>query len=469
MITIRWAAALCLPLILAATDSTARTAEEQAFVDVYRQLVEINTTLSQGSCTEAAQAMTDRLLAAGMPEQNVRVLVPAEWPRQGNMVAVIPGSSPEAGSMLLLAHIDVVEANPEDWERDPFKLIEENGRFYARGSVDDKAMASIFVDLLMRMSKSGYQPRRSIKLALTCGEETPNTFNGVRYLLAEHRDLIDADFALNEGAFGMVDETGRRLYNGVLAGEKTYQDFHLEIHNPGGHSSRPVPDNAIYRLAAALGRIAAFSFPIEFNDTTRRYFEQMADIEGGATGADLKAILADPPDPQALARVRQNPSFNSVLHTTCVATTMDAGHAPNALPQRASANVNCRIYPGRTQEEIRRTLIEVVADPDIAVTFAAPPEETSPPPPLTAEILAPIEAISQQMWPGVPVLPFMQAGATDGRFLTPAGIPTYSASGLFADPGKLYLHGLNEQIPVASLLESRDFLDRLVRAYAGGS
>ena len=462
------AAGLSLYLVSAATWPAGDTADQKAFVALYKQLVEINTTLSVGSCTQAAQAMAVQLKSAGIPDKNVHVIVPADWPKQGNLIATIPGNSPDARPILLLAHIDVVEANPTDWERDPFTLIEEDGYFFGRGTADDKAMAAVFVDVMMRMSRSGYRPERTIKLALTCGEETPNTFNGVSYLLAHHRDLIDAEFALNEGGFAIMDDAGNRIYNGIQAGEKTYQDYHLEIRNPGGHSSRPVQDNAIYRLAAALSRIASYSFPIEFNDTTRSYFERLSKMNNAVDAKDLLAILGSPPDSDALARVRENPSYNAILHTTCVATMLNAGHAPNALPQRASANVNCRIFPGHTQEEIRQELARVADDSDITVKFVAPPETTSPPPALTPEILAPIEKLTQQMWPGVPVLPFMQAGGTDGRFLTPAGIPTYGVNGLFMNLGKVNAHGLNERILVDSLFESREFLDRLVKMYAGG-
>jgi acetylornithine deacetylase/succinyl-diaminopimelate desuccinylase-like protein len=439
------------------------TESQRDFRELYRQLVEINTTLSSGSCTEAAEAMGARLRSAGIPESDINIIVPTDWPRQGNLVARIPGSSADRGAILLLAHIDAVEANPEDWERDPFTLIEEDGYFFGRGTSDDKGMAAIFVDMLMRMKASDYRPERTVKLALTCGEETPNTFNGVRYLLRNHRALVDADFALNEGGRGMLDSEGRPIYHGIQAGEKTYQDYRLEIRNPGGHSSRPVPDNAIYRLAGALGRIADYAFPVEFNDTTRGYFQRMSALSSGQTAADLLAILTDPPAPDALERITEDPSFNAMLHTTCVATMLDAGHAPNALPQRAAANVNCRIFPGRTQEEVRQTLERVVDDPEITVSFVDPPEATSPPPPLTPEILDPIEAVSRQMWPDLPVIPYMVAGGTDGRFLTPAGIPTYGVSGIFSDPAIINIHGLNERIGVQALFQGREFLDRLVR------
>jgi len=455
-------------LLVVAAWSATPTAGELEFRELYRQLVEINTTLSVGSCTDAANAMAARLSSAGMADENIKVIVPPDWPRQGNLVAALPGTSPDAEPMLLLAHIDVVEANPDDWERDPFTLVEEDGYFYGRGTADDKSMAAIFVDVLMRMSRTGFQPERTIRLALTCGEETPNTFNGASYLVQYHRDLIDAQFALNEGGRGLLDGKGRRVYNSIQAGEKTYQDYRLEVRHPGGHSSRPLPDNAIYRLMRALHKVESYTFPIEFNDTTRGYFQRMSSMQSGQMSEDMLAIQRDPPPAAALARVRQNPSYNSILHTTCVATMLDAGHAPNALPQRAGANVNCRIFPGHTQEEIRQTLERIVDDDKVSVTFVDLPESTSPPPDLTPEILGPIEELTQQMWPGVPVLPTMVAGGTDGRFLTPAGIPTYGVSGLFMDPNKTNAHGLNESVPVESLYESREFLDRLIRIYAGG-
>jgi acetylornithine deacetylase/succinyl-diaminopimelate desuccinylase-like protein len=442
--------------------------DEQAFRGLYKQLVEINTTLSSGSCTEAAEAMADRLRSSGIPENDIHIIVPKDWPKQGNLVATLRGNSPEDESVLLLAHIDVVEAKREDWIRDPFTLIEEDGYFFGRGTADDKSMASIFVDIMMRLSRTGYKPEMNLKLALTCGEETPNTFNGARYLLEHHRELLDAKFALNEGGGGRLDSNQRPVYNAVQAGEKVYQDFQLEVTNPGGHSSRPRKDNAINQLALALGKVSDYEFPIEFNSTTRSYFKRLSGMKKGKDAEDLLAILQFPPDDKALERVTANPGYNSLLHTTCVTTMLDAGHAPNALPQRATANVNCRIFPGHKQEEIRQALITLIEDSAIAVTFDAPPEATSPPPPLTEEILGPIETVSKQMWLGVPILPSMIAGGTDGRFLTPAGIPTYGVSGLFYEPGQVNAHGLNEKILVKSLMDGREFLDRLVKIYIGG-
>ena len=439
---------------------------EAEFRALYKELIEINTTLSVGSCTKAASAMAEHLRYSGIPDADIHVIVPPDFPAQGNLVAKLPGTLPDSESLLLLAHIDVVEANREDWQRDPFKLVEENGYFYARGAVDDKSMSAIFVDVMKRLSRDKVPLRRSVVLALTCGEETPNTFNGASYLIEHHRDLITAKFALNEGGGGVLAEGRVPIYNGIQAGEKTYQNYRLEVVNPGGHSSRPRADNAIYQLNDALRRVSGYEFPIEFNDTTRGFFRQMSKMESGQLSRDMLAILQTPPDKSALQRIQQDPGHNSILHTTCVTTMMDAGHAPNALPQRATANVNCRIFPGRSQEEIRQVLETIVDDVEVTVSFVDPPETTSPPPPLTDEIMKPIQALTEEMWPGVPVLPKMAAGGTDGRFMTPAGIPTYGVSGLFSKPGEVNAHGLNEKVLVKSLMDSRLFLDRLIKIFA---
>jgi acetylornithine deacetylase/succinyl-diaminopimelate desuccinylase-like protein len=445
----------------------AANAGEAEFRATYKELIEINTTLSVGSCTKAAEAMKARLVKAGYPAAEVLVLAPANRPQDGNLIANLAGTDASLKPILLLAHIDVVEARREDWVRDPFKLTEEGGYFYARGAMDDKAMAAIFTDSMARFKQEGYKPRRGLKLALTCGEESPNTFNGVKWLLETHKDKLDAAFALNEGGGGRLDpKSGKYQYNGVQAGEKLYQDFTLEVTNQGGHSSRPTPDNAIYHLSAALLKVAQMDFPIEFNDATRGYFTRMAELETGQRAADMKAVANG--DKAAIAKLKVDPSFNSILHTTCVGTQVSAGHAPNALPQRATANVNCRIFPGRQPEEIRQAIITAIGNEAVKVNFQSAPEKTGPPPKLTPEIMGPIETISKQMFPGVPIVPAMAAGATDGRFLTLAGVPTYGVSGIFADAETTNAHGLNERVAVKSLMEGREFLYRLTKAYAGG-
>lgn len=457
------AAVACVATSIFASDLTP---EQAAFRALYQELVEINTSLSANNCIGATKAMAAHLRSTGYAETDIHLIAPPDRPTKSNLVAVLHGTDKHAKAILLLAHIDVVEAKREDWVRDPFKLIEEDGYFYGRGSLDDKAMAAIFTDAMMRYQKDGYRPKRDIKLALTCGEETPDDFDGARYLVENHRELIDAEFAINEGGGGLLDKDGVRIFNGVEAGEKVSQHYRLEVTNPGGHSSRPVKDNAIYQLAAGLSRLAAYQFPIEFNDTTRGFFERMSTIRSGQVGADLRAILGTSPDAAAMARLVADPNYNNLLHTTCVATMLDGGHAPNGLPQRAGAIVNCRIFPGTPQEAVRQTLEQIVADPAIKVTFVAPPELASPPPQLTRSVLGPIEKITQQTWPGVPVLPMMLAAGTDARFLTPNGIPTYGVSGIFADPETTHAHGLNERVKVESLYEGRDFLDQLIRIYA---
>ncbi len=450
-----------------AASKSARAGENE-FRDLYRELVEINTTQSAGSCTKAAQAMQARLLKAGYAQENLHLIVPPDRPKDGNLVAELKGTNAKPKPILLLAHIDVVEAKREDWQRDPFTLTEEDGYFYGRGAADDKAMAAVFTDAMARFKREGYRPKRGIKMALTCGEETPNVFNGVEYLIQHHRPLIDAEFAINEGGGGRFDQqTTKYLYNGVQVGEKLYQDFTLETTNKGGHSSRPTPDNAIYELAQALIKIQAFEFPVEFNQTTRAYLQTFGDIVVGTQGADMKAA-AQSQDPAAIARLEQDPTMNGMLHTTCVATMIDGGHAPNALPQHVSANVNCRIFPGHAPEEVRQTLIKVIGDENVKVSFQAPPETPGAPPQLTKQVMAPIEALTRDMFPGVPVLPTQASGATDGRFLTPIGIPTYGVSGMFSDGATTNAHGLNERIRVQSLMEGREFLYRLTKMYADG-
>jgi acetylornithine deacetylase/succinyl-diaminopimelate desuccinylase-like protein len=447
-----------------AASKQARAGEPE-FRALYKELVEINTTLSVGSCTKAAEAMKARLLKAGYAESQMKVIAPADRPQDGNLVAWLPGSNAKLKPVLLLAHIDVVEANRADWERDPFTLIEENGFFYARGSSDDKAMAAVFTDSMVRFKQEGFKPKRGIKLALTCGEESPNVFNGVKYLLEKHPDLLDAAFALNEGGGGRYDqESGVYRYVAVLAAEKLYQDYTLTTTNPGGHSSRPMPDNAIYQLAHALDKIEAHSFPIEMSDVTRPYFAKFGVIEGKEKGADMIAASRD--DQAAIARLRKDPSANAILHTNCVATQINGGHAPNALPQRATANVNCRIFPGHTQEEIRQALIKAVNDPGVKIEFQSPPENAGQPPPLSKDVMGPIEALSADMYPGVAVIPTMSSGATDCRFLTPAGIHCYGVSGMLGDGATGNAHGLNERIRVQTLIEGREFLYRLTKAYA---
>ncbi len=464
-------AAACVAFSAFAVPPQDSPAGEQRFRELYKELVETNTTLSAGSCTLAAERMAARLKAAGFADSDLHPFAAPDHPKEGGLVAIYPGRDPKLKAILLLAHIDVVEAKREDWTRDPFKLIEENGFFYARGASDDKAEAAIWVDLLIRYRTENYQPRRTLKLALTCGEETAGAFNGADWLTRNRRDLIDAAFALNEGAAGELDASGNRVALEIQAGEKFPQNYRLEVTNKGGHSSRPVKDNAIYHLAAALTRISAYEFPAQFTDGNRAYFTGMAKLlaaKGEAETANaMNAFLKDPNDQKALAIVSaKDPSWNATLRTTCVATMLEAGHATNALPQRARANVNCRIFPGVTTEAVRAKLEELAADPAVKITSPETRGPTASPPPLTPAVMAPIEKLTAQFWPGVPVLPILQAGATDGEFTNAVGIPTYGLEPVFMMPDLGNIHGLNEYVGVKSLLEGREFLYRLVKIYA---
>jgi acetylornithine deacetylase/succinyl-diaminopimelate desuccinylase-like protein len=452
--------------VAAALGDAAARPDQREFRELYRELIETNTSHSVGSCTLAAEKMAARLRAAGFADSELHSFAVAEHPKDGGLVAVLPGTDRAAKAILLLAHLDVVEARREDWSRDPFTLIEEDGYFYGRGTFDDKSMAAVWVDTLIRLRKQGYRPTRSIKMALTCGEEAGSAFEGAEYLVKHERTLIDAAFALNEFAYGVLDAQGHRVAMEIEAGEKTDQDFRLEVLNPGGHSSRPVKDNAIYHLAAGLTRLGDYEFPLQLNDTTRAYFSRMSGIVGGGMGAAMKSLVNDPDDRKAAATLSQDPRLNAMLRTTCVATLMDAGHATNALPQRARANVNCRIFPGVAIEDVRQILARVLADANITVTTVLPSDPVVLPPPLTAGIMKPIEQVTRQVYPGIEVVPVLQAAGTDAIYLAEAGIPTYGLSGMFVDPDLSNIHGLNERIRVQSLYDGRDFLFSLVKLFS---
>jgi acetylornithine deacetylase/succinyl-diaminopimelate desuccinylase-like protein len=440
--------------------------DQTAFRGLYKELVETNTTLSAGSCTLAEERMAARLKAAGYTDADLTFVPAPGKPKEGSLVARLNGSDPKARPILLLAHIDVVEAKREDWTRDPFVLVEEDGYFWARGASDDKAMASIWVDTLIRLKQEGYTPKRTIKMALTCGEETSGAFNGAENLSTQHRDLIDAAFALNEGGGGLMTEDGHKLFNGLQAGEKTSQNYRLETTNPGGHSSIPRAENAIYVLAAALTKIGDYSFPIQSSETTRSMFAAMGKLVGGDVGAAQVAFAKNPADAAAIAVLKTDPNSNAVLHTTCVATMVDAGHATNALAQRAAANVNCRIWPGVSAEAVKAELERVVADPRVKISVPEVRGPSAKAPPLSPEVMGPLKAVSEKHFPGVPVVPTLLAAATDGQFLGNADIPTYGVSGIFQTRENNGIHGLNERVAVRSLYEGRDFLFDLVKAYA---
>ncbi|RST29662.1 M20/M25/M40 family metallo-hydrolase [Sphingomonas ginkgonis] len=454
--------------ILHAVPAAAQTArpDQARFRELYRELVETNTTLSSGSCTQAAQQIAARLKAAGYADSRITLFSVPDHPKEGGIVAVLPGSSASAKPILLLAHIDVVEAKRADWTRDPFKLVEENGYLYARGTSDDKAMAAIWADDMVRFKESGYRPKRTIKMALTCGEETTYAFNGAQWLAQNRPDLVAAEFALNEGGGGDTDGHGKLLVQQMQVGEKAVQNFRVETRNPGGHSSQPVPDNAIYELAADLGRLAAYDFPLEMSDTTRTFFARTGATRADAIGKAMVALAANPQDKAAEAIVNTDKAYHSMLRTTCVATLLEGGHANNALPQRAAANINCRIFPGHRIEEIQAKLAEVMADPKATLTAVPPVRPTAKSPPLDAKVMGPATTLAAKYFPGVPVIPSMSTGATDGIFLEAIGIPVYGVPGPWGDPDGNGVHGLNERIEVRSLMVGRDYLTDLVKAYA---
>jgi acetylornithine deacetylase/succinyl-diaminopimelate desuccinylase-like protein len=439
--------------------------------DILKQLIEINSTDSVGSTTVAAEAMAKRLLDAGFSPDDVKVLGPNA--RKGNMVARLHG--PAAGTrkpILLIGHLDVVEARRDDWTTDPFQFVEQDGYFYGRGTQDMKDCDAIFVTAFIRLKREGYQPDRDLILALTADEEGGQS-NGVAWLLKNHRDLIDAEFVLNADAGGVTSVHGTPINVDVEASEKLYADFQLTATNAGGHSSLPVPDNAIYHIANALTRLERSPFPFELNPVTRLYFERRAQLESGQTAADMKAILQTPPDSAALARLAADARFNSTLRTTCVATRLSAGHANNALPQLAQANVNCRILPGHPVEEIRQELTRIIADPKVAVrsvneggpVSGQGPERAAlapilPPP----EVLRPLERVAGEMWPGAPVIPEMETGASDSIHTIAAGLPSYGIGGVAIDQDDVRAHGKDERIRASDYYNGVEFYYRYLKA-----
>jgi acetylornithine deacetylase/succinyl-diaminopimelate desuccinylase-like protein len=454
-----------LVLSLASASAQELNSHDRVARDIFKELIEINTTDSVGDNTRAAEAMAARLKAAGFPADDVRVLGP--HPRKGNLVARLRGTG-KGKPVLLLAHIDVVEARKEDWspDLDPFSFIERDGFFYGRGTTDDKAMAAIWIANLIRYKQEGLVPDRDLVVALTADEEG-GSHNGVDWLLQNHRALIEAEYCLNEGGGGDLKK-GRRLANNVQAAEKVYLSFQLEAKNPGGHSSLPTKDNAIYRLASGLARLAAYDFPVRLSEVTRGYFARMAGVESGQTAADMKAVAQPTPDPDAVKRLAEASAwYNAQMRTTCVATRLEGGHAENALPQTARATVNCRMLPGADPKEIAQTLVRVLDDDKIGVTPIGEPRPSQPSP-LRPDVMGSIERITSEMWPGVPVIPTMSTGATDGLYLRNAGIPVYGVDGLFNETDDTRAHGRDERIGVKEFYEGREFLYRLVKTLAIG-
>ncbi len=439
--------------------SVALSPERQLAHDIFKELTEINTTDSVGSTTAAAESMAARLRSAGFPAADVQVLGPN--PRKGNLVARLRGTG-ALKPILLLAHLDVVEARREDWTFDPFRFTEKDGYYYGRGTNDIKSGDALLVADLLRLKKEGFTPDRDLIVALTADEEGGDS-NGVDWLLKNHRDLIDAEYCLNTDGGGGELKGGKHLLNELQTSEKVYLSFSLEVLNRGGHSSLPEKDNAIYHLADGLARLARFEFPVRLNETTRAYFQKMAKIESGQDARDMAAITGPIPDPQALARLAETPYYNALMRTTCVATELQAGHAENALPQRARAVVNCRLLPGDLPAEIQKTLVQVLSDDSIKVTRMGEPMP-APLSPLRPEIVAQAERITEELWPGVPVVPVMSTGATDGARLRIAGIPTYGVSGLFDDIDDVRAHGKDERMGIKEFFDGLEFMYQLVKS-----
>ncbi len=437
--------------------------------EILKQLIEINTTNSVGNVTAAAEAMSKRLRDAGFSEKDVIVAGPNE--RKKNFVARFHGTG-KRKPVLFIGHLDVVEARREDWTTDPFQFIEKNGYFYGRGTQDMKEGDAILVANFIRLKKEGFQPDRDLILALTADEEGGN-YNGIEWFVKHYWDWIDAEYCVNLDGLAKSQKGRASLFN-IDVSEKVYADFTLETTNPGGHSSVPRRDNAIYSLAAALTRLQAFSFPLKLNDVTRKYLEYSAQKAEGQRSADLLAAAKIPPDPQAVERLSEDPNYNSVLRTTCVATMLSGGHAPNALPQAARANVNCRIFPGEEPEDVRQTLTRVIADPQVSVRFVEQHAADGsvivpvsvPPSPLNPELISAVKKIVTKMWPGVPVIPDMSQGASDSTYLRIGGMPAYVFSGVFIDSDDVRAHGRDERVRASSFYEGVEFNYQLIRELA---
>lgn len=460
------ALALAASVLLHTTASAqARTssADRALAREIFAELIAIDSSEPpQGDPRAASEAMAARLRAAGFPEEDVQVIGPE--PRLGNLVARYRGSNRRLPPILLMAHIDVVPARRDDWSVDPFTLTEQDGYFYGRGAIDNKAGAAMLVANLIRYRQEGFRPQRDLIVVLTADEET--TGASIQWLLQNHPEVARAGFALNTDAGGGELREGRKVVMGVQASEKVYLDYQLEVRNPGGHSSRPRPDNAIYQLAGALTRLEKHRFPVQLNEVTRAYFRRTAEL-GGPYAEEMHRVAAASPDAAAAERLSEDPGYNAMLRTTCVATMLEAGHAENALPQTARAVVNCRILPGEDPAEVDRALREVVGDTAVAIRRVREPT-ASPPSPLRPEVLGVIERLTQRHFPSAVVVPQMSAGATDGLYVRNDGIPVYGVSAVFGEPGDGRAHGRDERILVQSFYEALDFWHEMVRAFAGG-
>ena len=455
----------CAVLLVPIANAQVDDSTKQLSHDIFKQLVEINTTDSVGSVTAAAEAMAQRFRDAGFPDEDIRIGGPND--RKKNVVVRLHGSGKHK-PVLLIGHLDVVEAHREDWTTDPFQFVEKDGYFYGRGTQDMKDGDAIMSTTLIRFKKEDFIPDRDIILAMTADEEGGQS-NGVDWLIKNHRDWIDAEFVLNHDGGGILSEHGVAKIMTMEASEKLYADYTLKVTNPGGHSSLPVPDNAIYHLTEGLTRLAHYQFPVELTATTKAYFEGMSKVETGQRSADMKAILRNPPDMEAVARLSRDPIDNSTLHTTCVATRLNAGHANNALPQMASANVNCRIEPGHTPEEIREHLEKVLADSKISVTYVTtsggrdPNGKAFSPSALRPDVMSTLGKITAEIWPGVPVIPDQANGASDGVYTNAAGMPTYCVSGEAIDRDDIRAHGKDERVRQDSFYKAVEFYYRFLK------
>ena len=444
----------------ASAQSQKISKDQQLARDIFKELIEINTTHSSGNTTTAADAMAKRLIAAGFPEKDIQVIGPAQVNR--NLVARFRGSGKKP-PILFLAHLDVVAALREDWSMDPFLLTEKDGFFYGRGTMDIKDGAAILVADFIRLKQERFVPDRDLVIALTAGEESGAEYNGVEWLINNQRALINAEFCINMDAGDPQIKSGKRINRSVQASEKAVMNLNLEVKNPGGHSSLPLKDNAIYRLSKGLTWLGEYDFPVQLNEVTRSYFNKMSSLETGQLAADMKAIAQGNSDTVAIRRLSGSPYYNAMMRTTCVATMVEAGHAINALPQTAKATVNCRVLPGSTQDEIQHTIVKVLADSQIVVTVMNK-LKTNPASALQPALMQTIESVTGKLWPGIPVLPVMETGATDGIYLRNAGIPTYGVSGVFIDVDDVRAHGKDERIGVREFYEGSEYEYQLIKA-----
>jgi len=461
-------AVFCIAM-LAATVARAQDrgmppeAERQLARAIYKEMVEIKSGFTTGATTPVAEAVAKRLKAAGFPASDI--FVGGASPTKANLVVRYHGTGREK-PLLLLAHTDVVEAKREDWSIDPFTFVEKDGYFYGRGTGDDKAQAAIWIANLIRYKKEGFKPDRDIIVALTADEEGGGPYNGVEWLLKNHRPLIDAEYALNEGGWG-ESVAGKPVANDVQFSEKYVINYRFEVHNKGGHSSLPVADNAIYHLAGALDRLSKFGFPLKTNDVTRSYFRAMAGIEKGPLSADLAKVADN--DTAAMRRVAAaTTAFNATLRTTCVATQLEGGHAKNALPQLAAANVNCRVQPDETSDYVTATLKRVVNDTAVSIVMEGSPHGATPSP-MRNDLMSAVKTTTTSIWPGAATLPMMVMGATDGAYLRAAGIPTYGVQGIFYDHEDIRFHGRDERVKVTSFYQAQTFLYELVKRLSSGA